>query len=316
MSLNRIIGQYIGNRRGPMLIVLGGIHGNEPAGVLAMETLFYLLEREPKVNPEFTFSGMFLGLRGNLKALELKRRFLETDMNRLWDDEEVERYLKTPDENLGPEEQEVKAIITIIRAEIESYDPERIIFMDLHTTTADGGIFSIPTEMPESLKIAVELHAPVIKGMLDGMQGTTLHYFKPENFEGRDITGVAFESGQHDDHLSVNRAIAAIINCMRTIGCVIPEQVENRHDKLLIEYSKDLPKVSELLMCHAIEEGDNFIMRPNFKNFQPVKKGQQLAEDNDGIITAEYDGLILMPLYQQQGDDGFFLIKPLRYGSE
>ena len=79
---------------------------------------------------------------------------------------------------------------------------------------------------------------------------------------------VTFESGQHDDPLSVNRAIAAIINCLRTIGCVRAEDVENRHDALLIESSRHLPKVAELIMCHRIKPGDDFVMRPGYENFQ------------------------------------------------
>lgn len=312
MHANRIIGKYEGKQRGPMLIVLGGIHGNEPAGVLALETLFHLLEREPTVNPDFTFAGFFLGLRGNTKALDQKVRFIDKDMNRLWGDDSLNRYFEEPESKLCSEEQEAKEIIALVKREVAYYQPERIIFLDLHTTTAQGGIFAIPTDDPESVEIAVGLHGPVIRGMLEGMEGTTLHYFQPKYFNGRKIISLAFESGQHDDPLSVNRAIAAIINCMRTIGCISAEQVENKHDQLLIEYSTNLPKVSKLLMCHHIEAEDGFEMLPNFSNFEAVEKGQALAKDKNGIIRAPYDSLILMPLYQPQGDDGFFLIKPER----
>ena len=120
---------------------------------------------------------------------------------------------------------------------------------------------------------------------------------------------VTFESGQHDDHLSVNRAIAAITNCMRTIGCVRADDVENRHDDLLIEYSKNLPKVAKLIATHRILKEDGFEMKPGFLNFQEIKKGEVLAHDNHGDIQAVANGHILMPLYQSQGEDGFFLIK-------
>ena len=80
--------------------------------------------------------------------------------------------------------------------------------------------------------------------------------------------------GQHNEPLSVNRAIAAITNCMRTIGSVKEDDVENRHDDLLIEYSKNLPKVARLLKVHQIQPGDHFEMMPNYKNFQKVAKGE------------------------------------------
>ncbi len=311
MKYNRIIGSFTGQKQGPLLICFGGMHGNELAGVQALDIIFKLLEIEPRTNPEFEFFGRFLGIHGNLSALEEGQRFIEKDLNRLWTDENVNRILNTAPELLNTEEKEVQEIMNIIRHEVDIYQPDKIVMLDLHTTTAHGGIFSIATDDPASVKIAIELHAPVIKGMLEGIKGTTLHYFRPDNFEGREVVGVAFESGQHEDPLSVNRAIAATINCMRTIGCVKSEHVENRHDKLLIDFSKDLPKVSELIMCHSITDEDAFEMLPDFKNFQKITKGQLLAQDKNGPIYAESDGLILMPLYQPQGDDGFFLIKAL-----
>jgi len=50
-------------------------------------------------------------------------------------------------------------------------------------------------------------------------------------------------------------------------------------------------------------------MYPDYKNFQKVSKGEVIAKDKNGEIVAPVDALILMPLYQKQGDDGFFLIK-------
>ncbi len=182
--------------------------------------------------------------------------------------------------------------------------------MDLHTTTAFGGIFSIATDDPESQRIAVELHAPVIRGLINGIQGTTLHYFNNDNFDVPTVC-VTFESGQHDEGLSVKRAIAAITNCMRSVGCVRAEDVENRHDKILIEYSKGLPKIADLLYCHSILPGDEFVMAPGYENFQKVSLGEILAHDRKGEIRSKNDGRILMPLYQKQGEDGFFLIKTI-----
>jgi succinylglutamate desuccinylase len=291
-----------------MIICFGGMHGNEPAGIKALDIMFKMLEVEPITNPDFRFCGQLLGIRGNLKAIKKGQRFLQKDLNRLWTNENVARIKKSNWEELDAEDQEVYEILQIIEQEIATYNPEKLIMLDLHTTTAFGGIFSIATDDPESLRIAIELHAPVVKGLLTGIRGTTLHYFNNDNFEPETIA-VCFESGQHDEHLSVNRAIAAITNCMRTVGCVRAEDVENRHDKLLIEYSKGLPKVTRLIMKHTIQEGDHFQMVPNYKNFQAVRKGEVLAYDKNGPIKAEEDGHILMPLYQMQGDDGFFLIK-------
>jgi len=48
-SLNRIIGRYDGSEKGPMLVCIGAMHGNEPAGVRAIELVLKMLDVEPKV---------------------------------------------------------------------------------------------------------------------------------------------------------------------------------------------------------------------------------------------------------------------------
>ena len=308
MGNERYIGSHEGSKKGPLLIVFGAMHGNEPAGIKALDLMFKMLEVEPITNPEFHFCGRLVGLVGNTRATEKRVRYINRDLNRQWTLGNVARMQNSKLEDLDEEDLEIKEILEVVHHEIEMYQPEKLVFLDLHTTTAFGGIFSIPQETEESIRIAIELHAPVIRGLLKGVKGTTLHYFNNENFEP-DTVAVTFESGQHEEQLSVNRAIAALTNCMRTIGCVEELHVENRHDSILIEYSKNLPKVAELISAHKIMPGDNFNMAPNYKNFQAVKKGETLGTDKNGNVVAKEDSLILMPLYQRKGDDGFFLIK-------
>lgn len=308
MDVERIIGSYTEDRKGPLLVCLAGIHGNEHAGIEALRILFTLIEQEPQLNSQFEFYGRMVGIAGNLKALRKKQRYLRHDLNRLWIQDRIQRIRQTPRQHLWDEEEEIYDILAVIRQEIQEYQPSKLIILDLHTTTATGGIFAITADDPESVAIGTELHAPVIKGLIHSIKGTTLQYFNSLNL-GLPTVAVTFESGQHNDPLSVNRAMAATINCMRTIGCVKAEHVENRHDALLIEYSRGLPKIADLIMRHRIEEGDGFVMEPGYKNFQRVKKGELLAKDRHGPIYAQEDGSILMPLYQKQGDDGFFLIR-------
>lgn len=308
--VNRIIGRHEGNANGPLLVVLGGVHGNEPAGVRALTMMFKMLDVEPITNPDFTYKGTILGLIGNLQAYVLQQRFIKQDLNRIWTDDNVDRIMSTDRDLVQHEDKELRDILSLIRSELNSKSYTRLILLDLHTTSSYGGIFCLPTEDEESVKIALELHAPVISGLLSGIKGTTLHYFTTDNM-GIETVALTFESGQHNEELSTNRAIAAITNCMRTIGAINADHVENRHDSLLIEYSRNLPRISSLYSRHEIKPGDNFKMLPDYKNFQLVEKGQQIAEDKNGPIYAPEDALILMPLYQEKGEDGFFLIKKI-----
>lgn len=304
----RIIGQYEGTQKGPLVICLAGLHGNEPAGVYALNILFYLLGEEPNRNEDFEFKGKIIGLRGNRRALQEGERFINKDMNRQWMPENVERLRNLPYEELDSEDIEIVELAEAIEQQVADYQPERVIVLDIHTTTASGGIFTIVPDSEEAQAIGLQLHAPVVLGMLDGLQGTTMHYYnKPIN--GIPCTALCFESGQHNDQHSMHNAVSAIIGCMRSVGCVEPSDVEYRHDARLIEHSKNLPRLSRLLYRHPVSPTDNFKMRLGYQNFDRVKKGDLLATDKTGEISWPSDCLVLMPLYQKQGEDGFFLIE-------
>ena len=124
-------------------------------------------------------------------------------------------------------------------------------------------------------------------------------------------SGAAFEAGQHEDPLSVSRSIAAIVHCLRATGCIGAEDLQNPYESVLERYSERLPKVTRLRYVHHIRPGDAFRMRPGYVNFQPVRAGEHLAEDATGPILSPYDGLMLMPLYQPKGSDGFFIVEAL-----
>lgn len=306
--MKRIIGSHTGQKKGPLLICFGSIHGNEPAGIEAIAELLDRLEKEPLRNPDFQFNGRLLGLRGNVRAIKAGKRYLKKDLNRQWTKENIERITATAPTLLEAEDLEIKEILTLIQSEIKTYQPSKLIVLDLHTTTAHGGIFTVVTDAPDSIQIGIELHAPVIKGLLNGINGTTLHYFNTDNFQIPTVA-VCFESGQHQEPLSTTRAVSALINCLRTIGCVDSSHIETKHDEILQEYSEGLPKLTQLIKIHRIQLGDEFKMRPGYKNFQWLEKGLAIADDKNGPIVIEEDCFLLMPLYQKQGDDGFFLIR-------
>lgn len=304
--VKRKIGSFSLDKAGPLLIILCGLHGNEKAGIEALQLLTRMIMVEPLTNPSFRFNGKMVALLGNLQAIRQGKRFIDEDLNRAWTAEKVER-LKAGRTPHTVEEYELLDLLGVIEEEVASYNPKRLVFLDLHTTSSPGGIFAIPGVSERSKGIAKNLHAPVINGMLEGIHGTALHYLTEEKF-GRPTDGVVFEAGQHEDPLSVNRCIAAIINCMRSVGCVYQEDVENIHDKILVDYSKNLPPVSHLLYKHAISAEDDFEMFPGYSNFQVVSEGESIGRDRRGIVKAPVRGRIVMPLYQNQGNEGFFIV--------
>ncbi len=299
---------YNGDTHGALVIVFGAMHGNEPAGVRALELLFKMLEVEPITKPSFRFQGKLLGLIGNSRAFARQQRFLNTDLNRQWTSTTLAHIETTDFKVLSEEEQEIAELYAIIQHEIQTYQPTKVIILDIHTTSSEGGIFVVPSEEPESLELATTLQAPVVKGLLNGLTGTTLHFFNTARL-GVPTIALCFEAGQHNAPQSVNCSIAAIVNCLRAVGCIQGKDVETQHNKILRAFSKGLPKVTTFFYRHPILPTDNFKMLPNFHNFKKIQQGEILARSKNGAITAPEACRILMPLYQKQGEEGFFLVR-------
>jgi succinylglutamate desuccinylase len=308
MIANHIIGSFEGKQKGDLTFVVGAMHGNELAGVRAIEFFLKMLEVEPITNPTFQMKGKIVGLKGHISAMALGKRFINNDLNRQWTLDNVEKSLTLDLTDLDAEQQAIRNLLTIIKSEITDYQPVSINFLDIHTTSAQGGIFIIPAENDKSVAVATAMHAPIVRGLLNGLEGTSLHYFNEKNI-GLPTTAICFEAGQHNEAEAINRSIAAIIFLLQAVGSIKKSDISRQHTKILEEYAKDLPKVTDFFYRHAINKGDSFEMLPNFKNFDFIKKGTHLATDSHGIIVAPEDCYLLMPLYQAQGDDGFFLVR-------
>ena len=298
----RYIGSYSQNEEGPLFFILGGIHGNEPAGVFALEKVFEKLAAQ-KPN----FKGKIVGVCGNCAALAEKKRFLDHDLNRLWSIEAIDRIKSLPSEKLNSEEKELLELLTALETESEGGYSSKIM-LDLHTTSAPGGFFSIVTFDEYNRELATALYAPVIFNLAHSLTSTTSIYMDNNGWKG-----LAFESGQHDDLESMVLAEAAIWVALEKIGCVNAADIEDfqQYHDLLAEAAKALPRYVNVVYRHKIKTEDHFEMRPGYINFTEVETDELLAADRNGEVKAPGGGRILMPLYQPQGAEGFFLVEEI-----
>ena len=298
----------------PLVIVIGALHGNEPAGVHALQEIFTLLEQVKTRQPDFAFNGKLIGLIGHLQAFQSAQRFTHQDLNRLWLAATVHEVMDKNPHDLSGEDVEIRDLYMQICRAIQLEKPESLVMLDLHTTSAAGGIFCIPTDEAGSLHLARDLHTPVILDLLEGISGTLLDFATEGHFKQglypQQTLGVAFEAGQHSDPLSVQRSVSAVLHALQTIGCLEAGTVNDPYENILPQYSAGLPQVTRLLHVHRVHPNDQFRMRPGYVNFQPIVAGELLADDIHGPVPAPCNGLMLMPLYQPLGTDGFFLVAP------
>ncbi len=300
--MKRIIGSIEGAEEGPTIVALAGMHGNEPSGVEALENVFSILSAS-----QVPFRGRFIGIRSNIDALSSGVRYIDEDMNRIWFPGIIEQIHNSSEEELDSNERvEMKEVMRLIDDFVGQEGGDSVVIADLHSFSAEGCMFAITANKEEHVNLLSRLHVPLIFGIENTLRGTALRYYQDQGY----LT-FALEGGQHENDLTVYNVTAALMMMLKECGAISDDSINSldEFDEHLREHTQYVPPKVELIYQHIIEEGDNFSMRPGFKNFQYVKKGEWLANDREGKIKAQCDGFIVMPLYQDQGNDGFFIVE-------
>jgi succinylglutamate desuccinylase len=297
-ALSRIVGRYGGTQPGPTMICVGGLHGNEPAGLDAqVRVLSRLEERNP------TLRGEFLGLAGNLSALRQGQRFCEFDLNRAWFADRLE--LADGSHACAVEDLEQRELHRVLKREIGS-SPDNVVVLDLHTTSGDSPPFALFADTLANRAFARHFQVPMVLGLEETIGGTMTDYLNEQG-----IVTMGFEAGRHQDPASVDLHEAAIWIALHSAGILngaLTDIVDISYG-VLEAAAPPAPRVIEIRHRHAVSPGDGFVMEPGFNNLQPVRRGDLLAHDDRGRITAPMSGLLFMPLYQNLGEDGFFIAR-------
>lgn len=298
-ELARELGRVRGVSAGPTLICVGGVHGNEPAGTIAARRVLGALAKD-----DGGIRGEILALSGNLAALRLQKRYQAKDLNRQWTVGRVTELVARPDRTRDdPEDLEQRELLSSIEAAIARARGD-VYFMDLHTTSASGHPFVLFGDTLRQRDFALGLPIPAIIGLEEQLDGAMSEYFTH-----RGCVTLAIEGGQHDDPGSIDNLEAALWIALAHAGMIERSRIEAelaRSEALLHARRGSLPRVMEVVERHAIAPEDGFRMAPGFANLDRARAGQLLAHDRRGEIRAPKDGMVILPLYQGQGEDGFF----------
>ena len=297
LESDRIVGRH-GTPPGPRLICIAGLHGNEPAGVLALRrVLSFLHDSRPP------FKGQVVGIAGNVAALQAGRRFLERDLNRGWSPRGMQRAETSPG---GPaEDGEQAELIAILRKELEG-DRSSIKVIDLHTTSAKGPPFLTLADTIRNRAFARRIGLPLVLGIEEQIDGALLEVITTA---GPVTLGI--EAGQHDDPVSVDHHERAVWMALIAGGHIAEEDAPDAESMraALRTAWRDLPEVFAVRYRKPVAVEDGFSMRPGYLNFQSISTGEVVGHDRNGPVTAPEGGRIFLPLYQDQGDDGFFIVR-------
>lgn len=302
ISINRVLGNVKGKNDTPTVIVIAGMHGNETAGVYAVKKVLQKIDAQ-----KIKFKGNFYVVGGNLNALQKNIRFEKADLNRLWTHENI-AYINSSKNTFNADVKEQIAIYSFIK-ELLTNGQGPFYFIDLHTTSSDTTPFITISDSLDNRKFSSNFSIPIVLGIEEYLDGPLLTYI---NEFGHIALG--FEGGQHDDKQSIHNCEAFVWLALEASACLDRDQVKDfeQYKEILSTHTKER-NFYEIDYRYSINQTEDFIMLNGFDNFEKIRKDQVLAlsnaaNGNEDEIKANMSGMIFMPLYQDQGNDGFFII--------
>ncbi len=299
--VHRIIGHAKGNSPGPTLIFFGGIHGNEPAGVRALQHVFSTLKTE-----KASHSGEVFGIAGNLSALEREVRFVDEDLNRIWQPHRMGSLSSSKFESTV-EGQEMYELNRIILEILRTSSPP-FYFIDLHTTSGETEPFIVMNDSLLNRRFTKNYPLPCILGIEEYLTGALLSYINELGY-----VAFGFESGQHNAVSAVTNAEHFIWYTLALTGFQKSKRINLKALKSILNSSQTPKRFFEIYHQHLIREKEAFKMLPGFVNFQTVPRGADIAISFGKAITTKKPRQLFMPLYQDKGYEGFYFIRSVPY---
>jgi succinylglutamate desuccinylase len=299
IKVRRLIGSVEQDANGPTIVFTAGIHGNESAGVFALHDAFEELQ-----NRKIKFNGSIYAIAGNLQALAQNKRFINQDLNRIWQLAAIQKNSNSSQEE-SVELNEQQELLSIFERILKSHNGP-FIFVDLHTTSARTVPYITINDTLENRKLSFKYPLPVILGIESFIEGPMLSFINEMGHKA-----IGFEAGQHDQQHTYNNHKSFFWLSLVNSGVIskkyLPE-FDEIFDRLLIA-AQGHKQVYEVCQRYDVTQGDNFEMIPGYSNFQYVQKGQYLAETNNGNVLCQESGHIFMPRYEEQGTEGFYIVK-------
>jgi len=292
-NYERVVGNYHSNNDNTMIFV-AAVHGNEKSGVTALNKFFTEIKKN-----QTKIQGTVIGLVGNLSALNENKRYITQDMNRLWTPKTIESKTQNSDKT------ELKIIKNYIDKIISLKKKKNICIVDLHNTSSTNGVFTIVNNNKEK-NVATCLNIPIISNLFNKIKGSLVEYYNSKN-----VTSIVFEGGSIGDPASIKNHEAGIWKILEKQKLIHPEAIPKRvkgNINKMTAFAKKTNGTYKVKYIHKIQPHDDFLMHPNMHNFQKIQKGEIIADDKSGPIKSPLSGHLLMPLYQEQGKEGFYIV--------
>jgi len=238
-------------QKGKTLAVFCGVHGNEKAGIYAVNKVLDSIDIK---------RGVVFFVFANLKAIEENKRFIDKNLNRcFFDDQKGTSY----------EEGRAKDLIEILKMSDA--------LLDVHASNNPETIPFIITD--NGFDVVSSMNFKIIAKGFDKLEpGSTDEYMKSKGKIGICLEcGYVGESRENTD-IAYN-SIIQFLQYFNAIDYRIPSY--NLNQRIL--YVDEVQKVTSV----------NFKLTKPFKDFEVVKKGTIIAEDENRRYVTDKERIIL-----------------------
>jgi succinylglutamate desuccinylase len=313
--VGEVRGEVRGEREGPTLVCVGGVHGNEPAGVLASARVVEKLLASPGV-----LRGRFLALTGNLRALrraDPALRYQARDLNRAFGEESIAAALAAAADARDPEQAEVVELVGALGVAAAGAAPGSAL-LDLHTFSSPGAPFAYVEDSLPARRLGLALGLPLIVGLDEELRGLLADY--ATNRLG--LRSLVVEAGLHEDPGAVGVHEAAVWVTLETLGMIGDADALAGFDTRAFLRGRAGRQAGRFYdIRHREPEGDPPVeMLDRARAFTRVWKGLTpvaVRASPDGrrqVLRAAADGILFMPNRQQRkrpADDAYFILRPI-----
>jgi len=309
----RVIGEFQSQRPGSTLIVIGGLHGNEPAGVIAARRI---LERLNSERPD-RFAGRFVSFAGNLAALadpDPDLRYLDSDLNRMWTPKRVIAARERNEQDRIPEERELLQLLGVIETEATGARGP-VYLLDLHSVSSESPPFVFVEDSLPARALAMRFGIPIILGFEEELQGLLVDYCTNQ----LGMTSLLIEGGRHDDPETPAALRHAIRIALDAIGAwPIEDAYEDPSPRTSLDrFARGHARIVYDVRYRYPIMHERFRIDPRLHAFDPVRRARTVvAIDGDRPVTPPIHGLLFLPNRQNRalpGDDGFFIVRRIGF---
>lgn len=313
----RIVGDVRGEP-GPTLVCIGGIHGNEPAGLVAAQAVLEKLLRA-HASGKGELRGRLFVIAGNLEALNTgdpAMRYFDTDLNRMFGPDTIEHARATPTADRNHEQKQLLELLDLLQ-ETAADAPGGSALMDLHTFSSKSPPFSYVEDSLPARWAGLALGLPLIVGLEEELQGLLADYATSR----LGLLALVIEAGTHDDPESQRIHEAALWVMLRTLGMIDdPDTLAgfDVHARLRAAAGEQAGRFFDIRQ--RVTVGDPPMdMLDRAQAFTHVWKGltrvaSRETPSGQELIRSPADGILFMPNRQQRkrpADDAFFILRPI-----